>query len=343
MNHQATHNQPANIATLRRGMYRYGFNGKEVDSEGMGGGSSTYDYGFRIYNAQLGKFLSVDPLVSKFAFYTPYQFAGNKPIVAVDIDGKEDCWTHSWINEDGTSGSITRYSSDDNFALFLSDMMSTMGLKEVPSSGAFVTHQTFNSDGTFTLSTAYTPAVTIDGRGLFEKVFDNMSEGVSRVTAELNSWGDPNNGYELEGLIGSIDLSVGFSLKYQMFEIEARGGIFSESENQLGIFGCVEFNVSMEYSDGGFSFFNFDTPEFTPFAQLRLHSSDLHLNSENGVTNSTETYYGGGMNFGRIGVDFEKTSPVSEGQENSTLTIGSDSPTARAGIVNTTTTYGKKE
>ena len=42
--------------------YRYGFNGKELDPEGMGGGQSTYDYGFRIYNPALGKFLSVDPL-----------------------------------------------------------------------------------------------------------------------------------------------------------------------------------------------------------------------------------------------------------------------------------------
>jgi RHS repeat-associated protein len=72
------------------GEYRYGFNGKEVDSEGMGGGSSTYDYGFRIYNAQLGKFLSVDPLTSSYPWYTPYQFAGNKPIQCIDLDGKEE-------------------------------------------------------------------------------------------------------------------------------------------------------------------------------------------------------------------------------------------------------------
>ena len=26
--------------------YRFGFNGKEEDTEGMGGGGSTYDYGF---------------------------------------------------------------------------------------------------------------------------------------------------------------------------------------------------------------------------------------------------------------------------------------------------------
>jgi hypothetical protein len=56
----------------------------------MGGGGSTYDYGFRIYNPQLGRFLSVDPLTSSYPWYTPYQFAGNKPIKFIDLDGLEE-------------------------------------------------------------------------------------------------------------------------------------------------------------------------------------------------------------------------------------------------------------
>jgi len=69
--------------------YRYGFNGKEQDDEVAGDGN-IYDYGFRIYNSQIGKFLSVDPLTKSFPWYTPYQFAGNKPIVAIDLDGLEE-------------------------------------------------------------------------------------------------------------------------------------------------------------------------------------------------------------------------------------------------------------
>jgi RHS repeat-associated protein len=61
----------------------------EKDNEGLGGGGSTYDYGFRIYNPQLGKFLSVDPLTSEFPMITPYQFAENMPIWAIDLDGLE--------------------------------------------------------------------------------------------------------------------------------------------------------------------------------------------------------------------------------------------------------------
>ena len=69
---------------------RYGFNGKEKDTEGMGGGGSTYDYGFRIYNPRIAKFLSVDPLTASYPWYTPYQFAGNTPIAAIDLDGLEE-------------------------------------------------------------------------------------------------------------------------------------------------------------------------------------------------------------------------------------------------------------
>ncbi len=71
------------------GDFRYGFNGKEKDNEGMGGGSQTYDYGFRIYNPALARFLSVDPLRETFSFYSPYQFASNMPINSIDLDGLE--------------------------------------------------------------------------------------------------------------------------------------------------------------------------------------------------------------------------------------------------------------
>ena len=68
--------------------YRYGFNGKENDPETYGKGN-IYDYGFRIFSPRLGKFLSVDPLFEGYPYYSPYQFAGNMPIVAIDLDGLE--------------------------------------------------------------------------------------------------------------------------------------------------------------------------------------------------------------------------------------------------------------
>ena len=69
------------------GNYRYGFNGKGKDNNINS--LTDYDYGFRIYNPAIGKFLSVDPLTQKYPYYSPYHFAGNKPIKCIDLDGTE--------------------------------------------------------------------------------------------------------------------------------------------------------------------------------------------------------------------------------------------------------------
>ncbi len=66
---------------------RYGFNGKENDKEF---GEGMQDYGMRINDNRLGRFLSVDPLTKKYPHYTPYQFAGNKPVNHIDLDGLEE-------------------------------------------------------------------------------------------------------------------------------------------------------------------------------------------------------------------------------------------------------------
>jgi RHS repeat-associated protein len=59
------------------------------------GESNQQDYGMRIYDTRLGKFLSVDPLTTGYPWYTPYQFAGNKPIWAVDLDGLEEYYSNT--------------------------------------------------------------------------------------------------------------------------------------------------------------------------------------------------------------------------------------------------------
>jgi RHS repeat-associated protein len=86
--------------------YRYGFNGKENDLE-YGGGGLTQNYGFRMYNPALGRFLSEDPLTKSYPWYTPYQFAGNMPIWAIDLDGLEEYIVHRDRSKDGRSIKVT--------------------------------------------------------------------------------------------------------------------------------------------------------------------------------------------------------------------------------------------
>jgi RHS repeat-associated protein len=76
--------------------YRYGFNGKEDDNEVKGEGNEQ-DYGMRVYDPRLGKFLSVDPLTKGYPELTPYQFASNTPIVGIDQDGGEIQAVTDWL------------------------------------------------------------------------------------------------------------------------------------------------------------------------------------------------------------------------------------------------------
>lgn len=70
------------------GGYRYGFNGKENDDEVKGEGDQQ-DYGMRIYSPRIGRFLSVDPITKSYPELAPYQFASNRPIDGIDLDGLE--------------------------------------------------------------------------------------------------------------------------------------------------------------------------------------------------------------------------------------------------------------
>jgi len=58
--------------------YRYGFQGQEKDDEIKGEGNR-YDFGARMYDARVGRFLSIDPHCNGYPDISPYVFAINNP------------------------------------------------------------------------------------------------------------------------------------------------------------------------------------------------------------------------------------------------------------------------
>jgi RHS repeat-associated protein len=68
--------------------YRFGFNGKENDDEAYGD-DNQQDYGMRVYDPRVGRFLSVDPLFKGYPWNSTYAFAENDVIRSVDLDGGE--------------------------------------------------------------------------------------------------------------------------------------------------------------------------------------------------------------------------------------------------------------
>ena len=68
--------------------YRYGFQGQEMDDEIKGEGNSI-NYEYRMHDARIGRFLSIDPLAASYPFNSPYSFSENCVINAVELEGLE--------------------------------------------------------------------------------------------------------------------------------------------------------------------------------------------------------------------------------------------------------------
>jgi RHS repeat-associated protein len=103
-----------NERTFSATAYRFGYGGKEMDNDVSGTGNQ-YDYGFRIYNPRIGRFLSVDAMAAFVAWLTPFQFAGNMPIAAVDVDGLEVAMVTKKVSTDGQRTIIrVRFIHPDN-------------------------------------------------------------------------------------------------------------------------------------------------------------------------------------------------------------------------------------
>ena len=64
--------------------YRYSFNGKEDDTEW-----AKQDFGARMYDKRLGRWLSLDPLQKKYPNLSSYSYCADNPILFIDPDGKD--------------------------------------------------------------------------------------------------------------------------------------------------------------------------------------------------------------------------------------------------------------
>ncbi|HFD32901.1 MAG TPA: hypothetical protein ENJ28_09390, partial [Gammaproteobacteria bacterium] len=155
--------------------YRYGFNGKENDRDW--GGDLIQDYGFRMYSPRIGKFMSVDPLMRTYPMLTPYQFASNRPIDGIDLDGLE------YSNSTGT---LTGPLSEETL---LNSNEPIFELYDVNENGAIDT---------------YLPVVSVTPN-MHDTPWINEAESQLGVTEDTNK----NDGTEVELYLKSTGLKAG--------------------------------------------------------------------------------------------------------------------------------------
>jgi RHS repeat-associated protein len=170
--------------------YRYGFNGKENDNEVKGEGNQQ-DYGFRIYDPRVGKFLSVDPLAKSYPWNSPYSYAEGDVIRSMDLDGLEKYIIHQrsfapWeFFGEIASGGRYKYSGDHRgFSILSDDMIKTKV-------STAITVDISTAKATLTAAKQFGNTIRYDGKT------DEALKTAPIVNPEVNLWNAQRNGSEV--------------------------------------------------------------------------------------------------------------------------------------------------
>ena len=216
------------------GEYRYFFNGQEADNE-VFGEVALHAFEFRMHDARLGRFWSVDPLAAKYPWNSTYVFAENSPIGYLELEGLEKIQfgkvsiNFTNLNKDQVRATLSKYydfhhgnikakevmqTDNDNEYWKVSDMsdsyMRSIGTRIVK----------FNMDKSTTLS---------------DNVRMNVGQFITRY-GDLEGHNDGSN----SGRITREDLIVGFAI------VSAMTGIGAMVETGFSILGTLSIMNSID-------------------------------------------------------------------------------------------------
>ena len=271
--------------------YRYGFDGMEKDDELKGAGNS-YTTEFRQYDPRVGRWLSLDPLMAKFPWMSPYVAFNNTPTIMSDPSGLAseggpgDGWTKGdkgSRKKDNGNGTVTYDAPVGNVVLperakIVSTLQDGNGNNKVDYKGKklegnFGDVNRFNLDGNEYIA-KYTKGKFL---GYFDETGKKYSISINHSSNQLNfrGWDDQNPPFESVALYGSIGFNSpdeGNSIS-GIAENSQEGTIETSviKSRQTDIFGIPKISVNAEF---GFDFKTREAQiETNVFSQFEISTS----------------------------------------------------------------------
>jgi RHS repeat-associated protein len=257
-------------AFFAQGSYKSNkYNGKELQETGL------YDYGWRQYMPDIGRWNGMDQLAESYLSTSPYAYVMNSPVNMFDPDGRESmlALTEAMWNAtpDGTNSYWTNSGSDGG------------GKPGGSGGGGFFVY----TGGTAGLSGGYGIGSTLDFAGNFNSQYGSVTNGVLNYTYWTN--GTPASGNSIQGLAGhSMSLNLNSAngssstnyLDYANFANDRIGDVGSILEHTRNQGGSIAFWRS--------------TATGSTRINLRYYRNNWGGNGYTGSTRSVAKYLGKG-------------------------------------------------
>lgn len=124
------------------------------------------DFGARIYNPRIGRWLSVDPLQKMYPFESPYVYVSNNPLIYIDLGGKSKWYIVNVYNE------ITN--ERQSIIVKLDDV--TLKRQNVTHPGVIDAQDTYYNVGWYDVNLVQNITIKKDGSKVVEPVSEQLGQ-----------------------------------------------------------------------------------------------------------------------------------------------------------------------